>query len=275
MCSATCRSSGTTVRKETSNSGPKASPRASASFAPTVLHGTETTSTLTLTVADNAPLGEATGLLEAEPKTVKAGSIPSTVPITLSVAPPFSVYVGLASSIPASTTVTAPPCSTTAVGVRTTVEAPFAGPVSMSLSTEGDAARGCWRWKNFLASSDFGGVGENEQALRITRNGNGPASGAFKVLVTGSNGPFVEPAATVNVERGLPIVNSISASVGWAPVALQPGTLVTLKGSGFCPGTTVQFGNAKSDTRRRLLTTSTPKERSSRSTCRRWRPAGR
>jgi len=219
----------------------------SASFNPAILNSTETKSTLTLAVAENAPTAETTGVLEALPKVVKAGTATSTVPVTLAVVAPFNVYVGLASSIPASTTITAPPCSTAAVGVRTTIEAPFSSPVSLALSTSGETpdVSSLTLEKTVLEPSDFNLSGVNEQTLRITRNGNGASAGSFNVYVLGTSGSFFEPAATVIVTRGAPVVSSISTSSGRTPQALQAGTPVTISGSGFCPGTTVQFGNSK------------------------------
>ena len=41
-----------------------------------------------------------------------------------------------------------------------------------------------------------------------------------------------------------PRIGSISPNTGWTPLALQPGTGVVLKGSGFTQGMSVQFGNA-------------------------------
>ncbi len=219
----------------------------SASFEPAVLNGLETKAMLTLKVATNAPQAETTGDLEAVPLEAKAGGAPSAVPVTLAVVAPFNVYVGLASSIPASTSVTAPPCSTTAVGVRTTIEAPFSSPMALALSTGGETpdVSSLTLEKNALEPSDFNLSGVNEQTLRITRAGNGPASGLFQVFVTGTSGSFAEPTATVNVQRGPPTVSSISASSGSTPQALQSGTQVTIDGSGFCPGSIVQFGNPK------------------------------
>jgi hypothetical protein len=214
----------------------------SASFKPQVLTGTETASTLTLNVAANAPLGATTGFLEADPKTVKAGSAVSTVPVDVAVVPPFSVW--------ASTPVTVPPCSSAGTLVRTTTGQGFSGPVDLALTTGGQTSdlASLALGKSALAPAEFwnlgfGFGGLNEQTLSIARNGNGPATGSFQVFVTGTSGSLSEPTATVDVQRGPPIVRLIAPSSGRTPQALQPGTPVTIYGEGFCPGTTVQFGN--------------------------------
>ncbi len=225
----------------------------SASFNPQVLSGTETTSTLTLTVAAGAPPAETTGVLEAEPETVQAGSANATGPITLAVVPPFSVYVGNASSIPASTTTTAAPCSTVGVRVSTTVGDGFSGPVDLALSTDAQAdVSSLSLEKQVLTPAELGSGsgGYNEQALSITRNSSGPATGSFQVFVTGSSGSLSEPAATVEVERVPGAISRVVSTGGSsAPSAVQtpaldaPGSQLTLTGAGFCPGTKVAIGD--------------------------------
>jgi hypothetical protein len=218
-----------------------------ATFSPEVLGGTETKSTLTLGAESSAPLAEATGAIVATPQTIAAGSAsgPSSVPDTVAVVPPFDVYVGLASTIPASASISVPPCSTGAVGVRTTIEPGFSPPVDLALATSGATpdVSSLALEKTVLETADFGFVDENEQVLRVTRNAT-PASGSFDVYVSGSAGPFSEPAATVEVKRAPPTVSSLSAASGRIPQSLQPGTPVTISGAGFCPGSTVTFGNS-------------------------------
>lgn len=219
----------------------------SASFSPETLNGTETKSTLTLSAATSAPLSEATGAILAAPQTVPAGSAsgPSSVPATLDVVPPFSVYVGLSSSIPSTASISVSPCTSAAIGVRTTIEPGFSGPVNLALSTSGaisDLASLALE-KAVLEPPDFGFVNENEQVLHLAR-GATPASGSFDVHIEGTAGPFAEAAATVEVQRAPPTVNSLSTTSGRTPQSLQPGTPVLIRGAGFCPGSTVQFGNA-------------------------------
>jgi hypothetical protein len=229
----------------------------SASFEPQVLSGTETTSTLTLTVAAAAPLAETTGVLEAEPETVQAGGADATTPIALAVVPPFSVYAGNASSIPASTTVTEAPCSTVGVRVVTTSGEGFAGPVDLALSTDAQAdVSSLSLEKQVLTPAELGSGsgGYNEQTLSITRNGNGPATGSFHVFVTGSSGSLNEPAATVEVERVPGAISRVVSTGGFStPSAVQtpaldaPGSQLTLTGVGFCPGTRVAVGDPDTD----------------------------
>ncbi len=218
-----------------------------ATFEPAVLSGTETKSTLTLTVPSGAPLSEATGALEARPLEAKAGKVTSSVPITLDVVAPFNVYVGLSSSIPAETSVTMPPCSRATVGVRSTIEPGFSAPLSLTLSTSGETRdiSELSLEKNVLEAGDFNLSGVNEQGLHISRFVSNEATSAnpLKVYVTGSSSPFLEPSATVNVIRSGPTVSSLSSSSGYTPQSTQAGTPVTIAGSGFCPQTKVEFGN--------------------------------
>jgi hypothetical protein len=217
----------------------------SASFEPEVLTGTESTSTLTLSAKTNAPLAEASGTIKAEPETVKAGSVTRKVALDVAVVAPFSVYVGNASNIPAYTTVQLPPCSSASVVVRTMLQPGFPGPVDLALSSAGpppDLSAASLEHEH-VETSEFDIAGVNEQRLRITRNGNGPASGTFSVQVAGTSGPFSEPPATVLVERAAPTITALTPLKGHTPQALSPGTEVTLQGEGFCPNTTVQFGN--------------------------------
>jgi hypothetical protein len=218
-----------------------------ATFSPEVLGGTETKSTLTLSADNEAAVAEATGAIVATPQSIPAGSAsgPSSVPDTIAVVPPFDVYVGLSSTIPASASISVPPCSTGAVGVRTTIEPGFSPPLDLALSTSGATpdVGALALEKSMLEAADFGFVDENEQVLRVTRNAT-PASGSFDVYVAGSAGPFAEPAATVEVKRASPTVSSLSTNFGRIPQSLQPGTPVTINGAGFCPGSTVTFGNS-------------------------------
>jgi hypothetical protein len=215
-----------------------------ASFKPTILKGTESTSTLTLEVANNAPLSTTTGTLEAIPKIASAGTTTATLPVTLAIVPPFHVFVGGSSEVPSSTTVSAAPCSTTSVSVRTVIEQGFSGPVALTTSaTVGSPDfTGATLEKSFLEPANFGISGENSQTMRITR-GEGPVGGSFPVHVSGTGGPFTEPAATVNVERAPPTITSVSSSVGLTPRLGGQGTLLSLTGAGFCPGTTVAIGD--------------------------------
>jgi hypothetical protein len=218
----------------------------SAKFEPEVLTGTESTSTLTLSAKTDAPLAEASGTIKAEPETVKAGSVTRKVALDVAVVAPFNVYVGNSSSIPAYTTVQLPPCASASVLVRTMLQPGFPGPVDLAPSSAGpptDLSAASLEHEH-VEASEFDIAGVNEQRLLITRNGNGPASGTFSVQVTGTSGPFSEPPATVLVERAPPVIASLTPLKGHTPQALLPGTEVTVQGEGFCPGTTVQFGNA-------------------------------
>ncbi len=215
-----------------------------ATFEPEVLENTQSSSTLTLKAKTTAPLAEADGAIEAIPETSEAGANHS-VAIHLAVVAPFAVLAGNASSVPAITEVKLAPCSTARVAVRTILEAGFPGPVDLSVSNPaaGSDLPVTALEDTVLEPSDFDIAGVNEQRLTITRNANGPATGATNVKVLGTSGAFAEPPANVIVERAPPTISAITPLKGHTPKQLLGGTEVTLTGEGFCPGSTVRFGN--------------------------------
>ncbi len=217
-----------------------------ATFQPEVLTGTQSPSTLTLTAENSALLAFAHATIEAVPETIKAGAHVHTVPLDVQVVAPFNVYTGLASSVPAFTNVALPPCSSASVAVRTILEPGFPGPVDLSISNPAAGADlpVTVLEHTVLEPSDFDIAGVNEQRLRITRNGNGPATGTTDVRVVGTSGAFSEPPANVIVERVAPTISSITPLRAHTPIALKGGSEVTMHGTGFCPGATVRFGNS-------------------------------
>ncbi len=216
------------------------------SFSPTLISATNTTSSLTITIDATAPLGSSTGTITATP-VPGAGDIAQSVPVTVQVVAPFGVYVGLSSTQPASTSISVPPCETAAVGVRTLLGPAFTGtPINVAVTTNGDTSdvSSVSLSKPSLNNpSDFDLSGENDQILTVSRNGNQTSSNSFQIDLAPTSGSFTEPTAIVDVTRAPAVVNSIDTTFARTPQDLNPGTELTIKGAGFCPGSTVQFGN--------------------------------
>jgi hypothetical protein len=218
-----------------------------AQFSPAVLTGAAATSTLTLTATDSASLSSVQASLTATPG-VGAGSTPSSVPLFLSVARPFDVQVldgnGARSS---ATSVALAPCSTATVTVRTSIDPLFPGQVDLGLSTVGDTSdlTGLSLQKTVLDAAEAG-----NQDLKIVRGSARTTAGSFQLRIAATSGSFTEPPAVVTVDRVPPAIFSVNQwqgafPSGVIPEADNPGTEVTIAGRGFCPGATVQFGNAR------------------------------
>ncbi|HEV3313107.1 MAG TPA: hypothetical protein VG815_21565, partial [Chloroflexota bacterium] len=75
--------------------------------------------------------------------------------------------------------------------------------------------------------------------------------GSASVQVTGTpeNASTSGPATSTYVGVSVPLdcdeitATGFNPGTGWTPVSLHPGTPITIQGSSFCPGMTVQFGN--------------------------------
>ena len=63
----------------------------------------------------------------------------------------------------------------------------------------------------------------------------------YTITLTGGAAP--PTTATLTVNRVAPQVTSVSPASALTPQSLQPGTLVTINGSGFCQNSRVTFGN--------------------------------
>jgi hypothetical protein len=223
-----------------------------ASFSPQTLTGTNTASQLTLTVDDNAPLEATTASITATPTEKTAGSSPSSVPVSVRVLAPFGVYVGggQRSAQPSSTSVLLPPCSTVGVPVVTLLGDAFQGsPINLALNSSGagaDVGSISLPMTSLANPGDFNARAENEQTLAITSNAQAePYAFGFHIEITPTSGNFTEPSAEIAVQKVAPEINSVGPTTVETPQLLKPGSEVTLKGAGFCPNSTVSFGNSK------------------------------
>jgi IPT/TIG domain-containing protein len=223
-----------------------------ASFSPNPITGTGTSSTLTLSVEPGAPPASATGSIVATPKQAAAGKTARSVPISIQVVAPFGVYLGTGERVhqPSLDQVALPPCFSVGVPVVTLLGSGFAGtPVNLALATNGDTGdigSISLPSKTLNNPSDFGFAGINEQTLTVTSNAVAEPFGfPLQIEITPSSGAFTEPTAKLEIAKVGPQINSVYPEQVNAPELHRPGSPVTIRGVGFCPGTKVTFGNSK------------------------------
>jgi|GEM_PF-5225405 len=221
-----------------------------AGFGEDPLTGTNTSTPLTIEVDGTAPLGSSNGALKAVPTTPAAGENDEEVPIAIQVVAPFGVYVGSGERVsqPSRTKVSLPPCSAVAVPVTTILGPGFeGGPINLALATGGDSSdigSVSLPLHQLINPITFGLDGVDEQALTVTSNGAADPNGAtFEVAITPTAGQFSEPPAAVEVEKADPRISSMY-NYASTPQLHHPGSEVTIKGIGFCPGAKVTFGNS-------------------------------
>jgi hypothetical protein len=80
----------------------------------------------------------------------------------------------------------------------------------------------------------------------ITLQASGVATNqyfTFKTLGTTAGLPPSTAGAVIHTTLGH--IDSVVPTNGWAPQSLQAGAEIVLRGTGFCPGSKVQFGNLK------------------------------
>ena len=215
-------------------------------FSPTPITGTNTASTFTVSADPTAPLGGGTGSITATPA-AGAGSTTQFVPIALQVVAPFNLEVGLSSTVPSNTSISIPPCGSATADVRTLLNPGFTqSPVNLAVSTTGDTSDifSIVLPKTSLNNpADFDLSGVNDQTLTVTRGSQNRPSPRFQIQITPTSGSFTEPAATIDVNRTRPTITSVNPTLVQTPQLANTGTEVAIKGSGFCPDSTVTFGN--------------------------------
>ncbi len=216
------------------------------SFGANPVSGTNTDSSLTLTVGTTQAVGMYPVTLTATPSSPSAGTHAQSINFYLHVVHPFDVLVGSLTTIPSATGVNLPPCSSAAAGVNTVLNPGFdpaaVGPVKLALLSANASGIAASLQKPSLGAADFQ-FGDNTQSLNVSRDSSaGPTTGAT-FAITPTSGPFSSDPATVIVYRTPPDITSLSRNTGRTPQALQPGTSVTIDGRGFCPDSSVAFGS--------------------------------
>ena len=216
---------------------------AHASFSPNPATGNSTT--LTITAASNATI---TTTYPYPPITVKGAPDSSSAgPAARSQTVALDVYPNFAVSIPSAVQV--PPCSQVGVPVTVTWSA---NPITFKVGFTSDVS---------LAVS---GLPADDHASFSPTTVSFPTNGtedARSILTLSSDSDFTGPPGTITVKgtsgqfsyadqsavsRVAPSITSVSPDGGQTPQGTSPsqGSRVVVTGHGFCPGTTVFFGNS-------------------------------
>jgi len=212
-------------------------------FSPNPATGNSTTLTISadtsasLTATSPYPPVTVTGT----PDSASAGPAARSQTIGLDVYPNFTVSLAPSLQVP--------PCSVVKVPITAVWSA---NPITFQLGFTGDIA---------LAVS---GVPANDQASLSPTTVTFPTNGseeATSTLTISSDSDLNEPSGTItvtgtsgqfsssgqsNVSVSPPSITSVSPNAGQTAQGINPnqGSLVSVTGRGFCPGTTVYFGNS-------------------------------
>ncbi len=204
----------------------------------TTIEADSDSTTLTFSIAKSAPI------VSAAPFTISATSadVPEPPPpITEDFSIESALQVKLLNystgTYTSNQTVTLTPCSGSTPEVVVMPGRGVSTPTSLTLSASGNTSGLSYSLARTSVPSPGGEVN-----LAISQSASSD-SGEAEITITGENNGF-RSSATVKVLRGgAPTVSSFYPPAGNTPQALHPGTTVTIGGSGFCPGSTVDFGN--------------------------------
>jgi hypothetical protein len=212
-----------------------------ASFSPNPAMGSSTTMTVSVDpTAPTAPPGPFPSFtITGTPANSGVGPAPRTASLQVDVQPLFTL------STPGSVAV--PPCSTLQIPVTVTAASGFSGPVTLTANNlpSDDQAT--------FSPSTLNYPAQTQSTLTLTSQSDvsGP-SGSVSFTASGGGTSDTSPGFTVS--RAAPSITSLTDSSGTVkltggqtPQGASPdlGTLVIVHGQGFCPGSTVYFGNAQ------------------------------
>lgn len=205
------------------------------------------TTTLTLNVAKNAELGPKKIVVTGYVEKGKVGEKHSSVEITLGVSYPFEV------SEPGRLTVA--PCTPQQIPLRVATAGDFGQPLTLEVNTQnqpGVAIVGISGGQVLDQShatttvTQSGGLATATVTLSVSA-GTKPAGPRAWFLKASSSGYADRTATgTIAIEAGhvsQATSNGVSASTVSTPQLGLPGSQLTLKGAGFCPGTKVAVGD--------------------------------
>jgi hypothetical protein len=170
----------------------------------------------------------------ATPDNPSAGTSPRSVDIFIQVQASFYVTIRAAD-------VKVPPCSDTPVKVDVNYTSGFTGNVTLSAAGLPANMTGVFHPATVGPPTDGGRV--STSSLTLTTNSDVKDLPAG-LTVTGKSGQLTSTSIKVLVSRVPPSITSVNAPA-WnqTPQALENGSPVVIIGHGFCPGTTVAFGN--------------------------------
>ena len=136
-----------------------------------------------------------------------------------------------------------PPCSSVAIPYTLTRAPGVNGPVSLSAYSPG-AGGGLEPGISVGFDPASLSPGSAQRTVATYTRDASAHSGFANVRLTAASGslPASRPYAPISYTG--PLVDAVVSGVTRAPQLLQPGSLVTIEGRGFCPGTTVAFSGA-------------------------------
>lgn len=210
-----------------------------ATFSPSTIGGGATaTSTMTITAASNAEVGTTTSAtVRGTPASGAVGPATRNGSFTMTVERPFTL------AIPGEATAAVTPCSSTrqtlSIGRARTG---FPGVITLS-ATDVDGYHVEFDQTTLNATGD----GTNGHVVGISVSTTTPDPPATADIVVRASSPgFVERTAVLRVTRSDGRIESFDPTSGFAPRGLGAGgTLITVRGEGFCPGATVEFGTPR------------------------------
>ncbi len=211
-----------------------------ASFSPNPATGDSTTMTVSAGPSAPLPAGPFPSFtITGTPVGATVGSSPRMATAQVDVEPVFRIETPQAISVP--------PCSTLQVPITVTAAQGFTGTLTLAVTglPSDDQAS--------FAPATLTLPGQTQSTLTLTSQGDisGPA-GSVSVTATGAGG-VSDSSGTFTVSRVPPSITSLTDSSGTqqlhggqTPQGASPdlGTIVIIHGQGFCPGSTVYFGNA-------------------------------
>jgi IPT/TIG domain len=209
-----------------------------ASFSPNPATGNTTTLTLSAdpTAPPSPPGPFPSFTVTGTPTSAAVGPAARSVTPQIAVNPLFTIN--------APPSIAVPPCSTLQVPVTVTGAAGFTGPVSLTATglPSDDTVS--------FAPSTLTLPGQTKTVMTLTSQSdiNGPPG---NLIVTATGGGAADASGAIHVTRVGPSITTVTnpsaqpLSSGVTPQGVSPdeGTVVIIRGQGFCPGSTVYFGN--------------------------------
>jgi hypothetical protein len=212
-----------------------------ATFSPNPAIGSSSSTTMTLSADPTAPRPPPgpypTITVTGTPANAGVGSTARTASVSVDVMPLFAI------DVPA--TISVPPCSSLQIPITVNTAAGFSGTVSLTANGVPSDDQASFSPQTFTAS------GQMRTTLTLTSQSDiSDISGLVTISATG--GGVTDTSAAFVVARVPPSVADVTdldnhvLSVGQTPQGASPalGTAVIVHGQGFCPGSTVYFGNA-------------------------------
>lgn len=205
---------------------------------PTVTGSTTASSIMTITAASNAEVGTTTSAtVRGTPASGAVGPATRNGSFTMTVERPFTL------AIPGEATAAVTPCSasrqTLSIGRARTG---FPGAITLS-ATDVDGYHVDFDQTTLSATGD----GTNGHVVGISVSATTPDPPATADIVVRASSPgFVERTVVLRVTKADGGIESFDPTSGFTPRGLGlGGSIVTVRGEGFCPGATVEFGTPR------------------------------